>query len=110
MFLYYIVNIKHEVIMMDEKETRKYYNFSNVEKMQNYIIPEEFPEGPFGSAKGENKAVENKSTPWSEGQRPYSAYNYEYKSLHQNLPRQMPGAHPTHDNPKNSEQPPYSGK
>lgn len=94
---------------MDDKETNKYFNFSNVEKLKNTIIPEEFPEGPFGSSIRKNSPVENKSTPWHEGQRTYSAYNYEFKALHQNLPRQMEGAHPTHDDPAKNEQPPYTG-
>ncbi len=93
---------------MDEQKERKYYNFSNVEKMENYIIPEEFPEGPYGSEKGKLDAVENKSTPWREGQRTYSAFNYEFKSLHQDLPRQIDGAHPPHDDPNKDEQRPYS--
>ncbi|MCQ6276550.1 cytosolic protein [Bacillus sp. V3B] len=93
---------------MDDKETKKYFNFSNVETMENTMIPEEFPEGPFGSSIRKNNPVENKSTPWREGQRTYSAYNYEFKSLHQNLPRQMEGAHPPHDDPTKNEEPPYT--
>ena len=95
---------------MDDKETKTYFGFSNVETQKNYVIPEEFPEGSYGSSQGENDLVENKSTPWREGQRSYSAYNYEFKSLHQNLPRQMEGAHPTHDDPSKNEEPPYTGK
>ncbi len=82
---------------MGDKEIKKYSNFSNVEAMEEYIVPEEFPEGPVGSPIGKNTPVENKSTPWQEGQRPYSAFNYENKSLHEHLPRQMEGAHPPHD-------------
>jgi hypothetical protein len=93
---------------MDEQKEKKYYNFSNVEKMKNYIIPEEFPEGPYGSARREMAPVENKSTPWLDGQRRYSAFNYEFKSLHQGLPRQIDGAHPPHDDPNKDEQRPYS--
>lgn len=93
---------------MDEQKHQKYYNFSNVEKMKNYIIPEEFPEGPYGSDNKKNNPVENKSTPWRKEQRSYSAFNYEFKSLHQNLPRQIDGAHSPHDDPKKDEQRPYS--
>ena len=28
----------------------KYSDFANVEKQKNFLVPEEFPEGPFGSA------------------------------------------------------------
>jgi hypothetical protein len=90
---------------VNDKEKEIYTDFSNVENQRNYLVPESLPEGPYGSPRGKDEPVENKSTPWKEGQRYYSAYNYEFKSLHQNLPRQMAGAHPTHDNPdKNEEQ------
>ncbi|MDP4164097.1 MAG: cytosolic protein [Bacillota bacterium] len=92
---------------MSNKESEDYSDFANVEKQQDYLIPESLPEGPYGSPIRKNAPVENKSTPWEEGQRYYSAFNYENKSLHQNLPRQMDGAHPTHDDPGKSEQPPY---
>ena len=51
--------------------------------MKDYIIPEEFPEGPFGSPFRINEPVENKSTDR------HSAFNYENKSLHEDLPRQI---------------------
>lgn len=93
---------------MADKEQQAYTDFSNVETQKNFLIPEDLPEGPYGSPRNANKPVENKSTPWQEGQRPYSAFNYEFKSLHQNLPRQMDGAHPTHDDPDVNEEPPYT--
>ncbi|MCQ6278970.1 cytosolic protein [Bacillus sp. EB600] len=92
---------------MVEKDTEQYSDFSNVEKQRNYLTAEEFPEGPFGSPIRKNEPVQNKSTPWEEGQRHYSAFNYEFKSLHQDIPRQMPGAHLPHDDPDTNEQPPY---
>lgn len=95
---------------MEDKETRSYFDLSNVEKQRNFLTAEEYPEGPYGSPIGETEPVENKSNPWKEGQRPYSAYNYENKSLHQNIPRRMEGAHPTHDDPDTDEQPPYTSK
>ncbi|MFJ8267048.1 cytosolic protein [Peribacillus asahii] len=91
---------------MNKKE--KYYDFSNVEKGRNYVIPEDFPEGPYGSPRGADTPVENKSTPWRDEQRSYSAFNYENKPFHENLPRQYPGAHPTHDDPSTESQRPYS--
>ena len=90
---------------MSDKE--KYTDFSNVETMKNYLTPETLPEGPYGSPRGKDTPVENKSTPWKEGQRYYSAFNYENKTLHQDMPRQDPLAHPTHDDPNQNEQQPY---
>ncbi|AGX06054.1 MULTISPECIES: hypothetical protein [Bacillaceae] len=96
--------------MSDDKEKETYTDFSNVETQRNFLVPETLPEGPYGSPRGKDQPVENKSTPWREGQRYYSAFNYEFKSLHQNLPRQMEGAHPTHDDPDKNEEPPYTSK
>lgn len=93
---------------MDKIEKEIYTDFSNVEKQRNYLTAEELPEGPYGSPIGKKDSVHNKETPWHEGQRHYSAYNYENKSLHQDIPRQMDDAHPTHDDPNKQEQPPYS--
>lgn len=95
---------------MDDKEKREYTDFSNVEDMRNMVLPEIFPEGPYGAPRRKDEPVENKSSEWKEGQRYYSAYNYEFKSLHQNLPRQYPGAHPAHDDPEKNEEPPYTSK
>lgn len=61
------------------------------------IIPEEFPEGPFGSPINKDKKVSGKSTPWKQGQRRASAYVYPDKDQHDDLPRQYPDAHPLHD-------------
>lgn len=95
---------------MTDHESEPYTELSNVEKQRNFLTFEEFPEGPLGSPIGKNKPVENKSTPWEKGQRTYSNFNYEFKTLHEGLPRQMEGAHPPHDDPDTSVQPPYSGK
>lgn len=93
---------------MRDKDGVKYTDFSNIETGRNYLIPEEFPEGAYGSSIGKQKLVENKSTPWKEGQRHYSAFNYENKTLHEDIPRQMEGAHPPHDNPDVDNETPYS--
>jgi hypothetical protein len=90
---------------MQEKE--KYSDFSTAEKQKNFLTAEEFPEGPYGSPRRADVPVENKSTPWKKGQRHYSAFNYEFKSFHQNIPRRDPGAHPLHDDPREDEQFPY---
>ncbi|WP_100373935.1 cytosolic protein [Bacillus sp. FJAT-45037] len=91
-----------------DKEEDQYSDFSNVETMRNFILPEITPEGPYGSPINKDTPVVNKSTPWKPGQRYYSAFNYEFKSLHQNLPRKYPGHHPTHDDPNKNEEPPYT--
>jgi hypothetical protein len=86
------------VVILSDKD--KYSDFSNAEIGDNYVIPEDTPEGPYGSPV--NKKL-GKTTPWREGQRSMSAFNYEFKSLHQGLPRQDPGAHPPHDDPNKKE-------
>lgn len=93
--------------MNDQDHKEEYSDFANVEKQRNYLVPENFPEGPYGSPINKDKPVENKSTPFREGQRRYSAFNYENKTLHENMPRQMEGAHPTHDDPDSSIEAPY---
>lgn len=45
---------------------------SYVQAQQDDIMLEEFPEGPYGSARSE--PIEGKSTPWEPGQRSISAY------------------------------------
>jgi hypothetical protein len=95
-----------EVFFLD-KEEKEYTDFSNVEDMKNYILPEDLPEGPYGSPRNEKLG---KSTPWEDDQRYYSAFNYEFKSLHQDIPRKFPGAHPTHDDPEKNEEQPYTSK
>lgn len=92
---------------MIDKDSEKYTDLSTVEKQRNFLTAEEYPEGPYGSPIGKNEPVQNKSTPWQEGQRWYSNFNYEFKSLHQDIPRQMEGAHPPNDDPDTDEQPPY---
>ena len=90
--------------MSDKDE--EYSDFSNVETQRNFLTAEEYPEGPFGSPIGENEAVENKSTPWKEDQQYYSNFAYEARNFHEDLPRQLPGAHQTHDeNGKDTEDP-----
>lgn len=89
----------------DKKD--QYTDFSNVVKQQTFLTAEEYPEGPYGSPINADKPVENKSTPWKEGQQFYSAFTYENRNLHDNIPRQYPGAHPTHDDDKEDTEPPY---
>ncbi|GAB6935266.1 MAG: hypothetical protein C0P64_006570 [Bacillota bacterium] len=65
-----------------------------VSQFQN-LVPEEFPEGPYGSSM-QNQTL-GKSTPWEEGQHRTSAFTYEAREFHAGLGRQYAGAHPTHD-------------
>lgn len=81
----------------------KFSNLKTEEKQNEFLTAEEFPEGPYGSPVGVNEPVENKSTPWQAGQQFYSAFTYENRNLHQDLPRQYPGAHPTHDDKDSDE-------
>lgn len=89
------------------EENKHYSDFSNVEAQRNFLFQETLPEGPYGSPRGKDTPVENKSTPWKKGQRKYSNFNYEFKSLHQNIPRKYPGAHQPHDDPDQNDQAPY---
>ena len=90
------------------KKDEKYTDFSNVETQRSFLTAEEFPDGPYGTPQGKDKPVENKSTPWKEGQQYYSNLSYEFRNLHQDLPRQFPGAHETHDEKDKIEEEPYN--
>ncbi|GGH75153.1 hypothetical protein JOD43_000583 [Pullulanibacillus pueri] len=93
--------------MKKEKEEKKYTDFANVEDQRKLLATEEFPEGSFGTPRNSDTPVENKETPWEEGQQFTSGFTYENRTLHQGLPRQFPGAHPPHDNPDDDKEPPY---
>ncbi|AIF44035.1 hypothetical protein [Virgibacillus sp. SK37] len=80
-----------------KKKDKKYSDFSNVNRLRNELIPEEFPEGTYGSSIGKEEPVFSKSTPWEEGQYRGSAFVYPDKDQHDDLPRQMPQSHPLHD-------------
>ncbi|WP_101845718.1 hypothetical protein [Halobacillus sp. Marseille-P3879] len=90
------------------KKNQKYTDFANVETQKNFLTAEEFPEGSFGHPKGKEDPVENKDTPWEDGQQYYSNFAYENRNLHQDLPRQYPGAHPTHDDKDEKSEDPYN--
>ncbi|TDG00477.1 hypothetical protein [Paenibacillus piri] len=78
-----------------QEEPHRYTDLDTVESQRNELIPEEFPEGPYGS--DVSAASLGKNTPWREDQRPVSAYTYENRELHAGLSRGYPGDHPTHD-------------
>lgn len=83
--------------MGNNKKDKSYSELSTVKQRHNELIPEEFPDGAFGSAIGNDDPVFSKSTPWEKGQRRQSAFIYADKARHDDLPRQTPGAHPLHD-------------
>ena len=82
--------------MKDYRE-KKYSDFTNVVKQRNQLIPEEFPEGAYGSEMNQDEKVTSKSEPWTERQYRDSAYVFPDRERHAGLPRQADGAHPTHD-------------
>lgn len=85
---------------MGKQENEIYTDFAAVEIQKKFLVPEEFPEGPYGEPFQKEKPVKEKKTPshYPYEQQFYSAYTYENRTLHAGLPRQMDGAHPTHDN------------
>jgi hypothetical protein len=86
----------------------KYTDFSNVEVGRSYIPAQQTPEGPYGSPYKANEPLQGKEELTGATElRSYSAFNYENKTLHEGLPRQMDGAHPTHDDPTRDTQIPY---
>lgn len=92
-----------------KRQQQEYSDVSNAVARDNFLAWEEFPEGAYGESIDDEKMVTNKNTPWREGQRFYSNYNFEDKTFHQNIPRQYPNAHPPHDDPDSEEAYPYEG-
>lgn len=69
-------------------------DLATVESQRNDLIPEEFPEGPYGSMIIAETL--GKSTPWRDDQRPSNQYSYENRELHAGLDRGYPGDHDIH--------------
>ncbi len=86
-----------------EYKNTQYSELSTVESQRNEIIPEEFPDGPYGAATHEIKL--GKATGWEKDQHVISNFSYEYRNFHQGLERKDPSAHPTHDSPSMEEEP-----
>ncbi|WP_010647342.1 hypothetical protein [Oceanobacillus massiliensis] len=78
-------------------DNKEFSDFSNVDRQKNQLIPEEFPEGSYGSSIHKKEKVTGKDSPWLEGQYRDSAYVFPDKNQHDGLPRQAEGAHPPHD-------------
>jgi len=93
--------------MVKKRKEDQYSDFANVVDQNQFLTSEEFPEGSYGQPTGDDRPVTNKDTPWVEGQKYISGFTYEDRTLHKNLPRQFPGAHPTHDDPDQEKVPPY---
>lgn len=83
--------------MKGSMKKKDYSDFSNVKHSHDRLIPEEFPEGAFGSPVNEAKPVEGKSTPWEKGQHRDSAFVYPDREQHQDVPRRIQGSHIIHD-------------
>ncbi|GAB7386915.1 hypothetical protein BSNK01_07510 [Bacillaceae bacterium] len=79
---------------------RKYTDTDVVESQRNEIIPEEFPEGPYGSPMNFPLSQE-----WEPYEHAISAFTYEARQFHEGIPRREPGSHPTHDDPQDSREP-----
>lgn len=92
---------------MESQDQEVYSDFSNVEVQRNFLTSEELPEGAYGSPIGEKEPVKNKETPWQDGQQFYSNFAYENRTLHEDMPRQMEGSHPTHDQAGKDTDPSY---
>src|SRR5699024_2358739 len=84
-------------LKMSKKHKKDYSDFSNVKDRHNNLVPEELPEGPYGSPINMDEPIKTKSTPWEKGQRRKSAYVYPVKDLDEDLPSQAPGSHRIHD-------------
>ncbi len=85
------------IILKKKKDSKKFHPISTDENLHDALIPEEFPEGSFGSSIRKYETVEGKSTKWEKGQQRTSAFTYADKDQHDDLPRREPGAHPLHD-------------
>lgn len=90
---------KNQIIKRD----RAFSDLSTVESQKDNLLPEEYPEGPYGSSI--NRKL-GKDGDFLESQRATSAFNYEYKDFHENISRVYPVAHPTHDDPEENHENP----
>lgn len=73
---------------------KKYRELETVISRRSEIIPEEFPEGAYGSPYDEVPL--GKTTPWEPGMHAVSPFTYENRTFHAGLERDYPDAHPTH--------------
>jgi hypothetical protein len=72
-----------------KEERQPYTDVANVESQRNDLIPEEFPEGPYGTDLLSESL--GKSSPWRMDQRPSNRFDYENRQFHAGLSRDYPG-------------------
>ncbi|THF76100.1 hypothetical protein [Cohnella fermenti] len=67
-----------------------------VRSQRSELVPEEFPEGPYGMELGAGESGSGEIAPRTDDAHPLSAFTYENRELHAGLEREYPGDHPTH--------------
>ncbi|MFC4076106.1 hypothetical protein [Salinithrix halophila] len=87
---------------MIRRRNTRYNDVGTVESQRNELVPEEFPEGPYGASTNED--VLGKESPWRASQHAGPQFTYEMRQFHEGIPRQVPGSHPTHDDPDRDEE------
>ncbi|SMO83658.1 hypothetical protein [Melghirimyces algeriensis] len=87
---------------MIRRRNTSYNDLKSVESQRNELVPEEFPEGPYGATTNED--VLGKESPWRASQHASPRFTYEMREFHEGIPRQVPGSHPTHDDPDRDEE------
>lgn len=75
---------------------------STVQSQHNDLIPEEFPEGPYGSSLMAESL--GKSSPWREGQHSPRRFGYENQELHETEGRHYPSEDPVPENSRSEEE------
>lgn len=80
---------------------RKRRDVKTVESMRHELLPEEFPEGPYGSPMEFDASRE-----WHPDDRRVRAFAYEYKRFHEGIPRHLPPVDETYGEAENTEKPP----
>lgn len=73
---------------IDEKRS-EFTDLATVESQRNDLIPEEFPEGPYGASTLSESL--GKSSPWRIDQRPSNRFYYENRAAHAGNERDYPG-------------------
>jgi hypothetical protein len=76
------------------RDKRKYADVQAVNSQKSELLPEEFPEGPYGSPMNFSLSHD-----WKPGQHAISAFSYENRGFHEGIERQVQPSHPTHDQP-----------
>ncbi|WP_410984553.1 hypothetical protein [Bacillus cereus] len=72
---------------LSPKKDDPYTDVTAAEARHEYLIPEEFPEGPYGSSTNRNLG---KSTPWEKDQKTHKAFSYEYEKQYEEPEQQYP--------------------